>query len=79
MNKCILCKSENIKEDKLNKSLFCLNCKCLINLNAKEINYFKGGGQNLPNKEKRKFRLNNAKLRFKIINKYLNKKNLFHR
>tara|TARA_B110000971_G_C19977268_1_gene485588 strand:- start:478 stop:747 length:270 start_codon:yes stop_codon:yes gene_type:complete len=54
-----------------------INCKCLINLSAKNYNYQTNGGQNIPNKKKRFERIKNAKLRSYIINKFIKGRDFF--
>ena len=48
-------------------SCFCDICKCLINLKVKQYDYKGEGGQNIPDKNKHYLRIENCKLRFKII------------
>lgn len=74
---CPVCSKKiniNIKNE---KGILCINCKCLINLSAKNYNYKTNGGQNIPNKKKRLERIQNAKLRFDIINKFIKKRRDF--
>ena len=58
-------------------SCLCNNCRCLINLKARAYDYTNEGGQNIPDTKKHHYRLLNCKLRFKIIQKYINKNQTF--
>ena len=53
--------------------LVCYLCNCLINLNARALNYFNEGGQPLPSKEKSLLRIKDAELRFKLISNKISK------
>tara|TARA_B100000989_G_C19476036_1_gene442946 strand:+ start:402 stop:1247 length:846 start_codon:yes stop_codon:yes gene_type:complete len=73
--KCPICLKEENRNGKT--SSLCNNCGCLINLKAKTYDYTDEGGQNIPDIKKHHSRLENCKLRFKIIKKFINNNQLF--
>lgn len=74
MKKCPVCSNRiNIKFEKI--SYLCTICNSLINLNVKKHNYTIEGSQNIPDKKKHNLRLENSDSRFKIIERFIKKKN----
>lgn len=68
---CYICQNEIPQSAK--HSYQCPVCFSLINLGAKDIDYKKGGGQDVPDQEKTRKRLKNSQLRLAIIEKTLDK------
>ena len=73
--KCPICL--NSKNCQSESSCLCDNCRCLINLKVKTYDYTNEGGQNIPDIKKHHSRLENCKLRFKIIKKYISSDQIF--
>ena len=74
---CNVCNFKNNKKDKYQISVICENCHAMINLTAKEFNYYESGGQEIPSDKKKIERKKNSELRFEIIKKHTFSKNLF--
>jgi hypothetical protein len=74
---CPVCSDKSKYKNKSKISILCSKCQCLINLSAKKYNYKVNGSQNIPDKKKRFERIENSKLRFNIINKFIKNRNFF--
>ena len=78
MSKTFICPiCLNVRNYINDTSCFCDICKCLINLKVKQYDYKGEGGQNIPDKNKHYQRIENCKLRFKIINQHINNNQIF--
>lgn len=74
--KCLLCGSTAV-EVRDARSALCPDCGLLINLQTRELDYSQGGGQRVPDAAKMKWRIENARLRFRIISRYIDGHELF--
>lgn len=73
---CLLCGSTEFQAHDA-RSALCLRCGLLMNLQTRELDYSEGGGQRVPDAGKMKWRMENARRRFRIIRRFLDGHELF--
>jgi len=74
IDKCKVCASKEMKHDY--HSSLCMSCLSMHNKNASDVKYHGDEGQNIPTQEKHHLRLENASNRLKILEPFLDMKNL---
>ena len=73
---CVLCASPRL----VWQTAFAAHCACcgiLINAATDEVDYGHGGGQGIPDAKKMHWRLKNARMRFRLIEPFLDAHELF--
>lgn len=73
---CLLCGSTEVQARDA-RSALCPDCGLLMNLQTNALDYSQGGGQRVPDAAKMKWRIENARLRFRIISRFIDGHELF--